>query len=106
MLWVIDGLVYGFFTAIYTLFNQHYKLNGYVLGIWRGFGISLAFMPFLYFFPVPESAYYWFLLIFQGLLIGVYDSHLFFRRRADVAFYGDNGSGNDFFMVVSDAGAV
>ena len=78
MLWVIDGLVYGFFTAIYTLFNQHYKLNGYVLGIWRGFGISLAFMPFLYFFPVPESAYYWFLLIFQGLLIGVYDSHLFF----------------------------
>lgn len=78
MLWVIDGLVYGFFTAIYTLFNQHYKLNGYVLGIWRGFGISLAFMPFLYFFPVPESAYYWFLLIFQGLLIGIYDSHLFF----------------------------
>lgn len=78
MLWVIDSLVYGFFTAIYTLFNQHYKLNGYVLGIWRGFGISLAFMPFLYFFPVPESAYYWFLLIFQGLLIGVYDSHLFF----------------------------
>lgn len=78
MLWVIDSLVYGFFTAIYTLFNQHYKLNGYVLGIWRGFGISLAFMPFLYFFPVPESAYYWFLLIFQGLLIGIYDSHLFF----------------------------
>ena len=78
MLWVIDSLVYGFFTAIYTLFNQHYKLNGYVLGIWRGFGISLVFMPFLYFFPVPESAYYWFLLIFQGLLIGVYDSHLFF----------------------------
>ena len=96
MLWVIDSLVYGFFTAIYTLFNQHYKLNGYVLGIWRGFGISLVFMPFLYFFPVPESAYYWFLLIFQGLLIGVYD----------VAFYGDNGSGNDFFMVVSDAGTV
>lgn len=49
MLWVIDGLVYGFFTAIYTLFNQHYKLNGYVLGIWRGFGISLAFMPFCIF---------------------------------------------------------
>lgn len=78
MLWVIDGLVYGFFTAIYTLFNQHYKLNGYVLGIWRGFGVSLIFMPFLYFFPAPKSACYWFLLIFQGLLNGVYDSHLFF----------------------------
>lgn len=78
MIWVIDGLVYGFFTAIYTLFNQHYKLNGYLLGIWRGFGISLAFLPFLYFFPLPTSAYYWFLLVFQGLLIGIYDSHLFF----------------------------
>lgn len=78
MIWVIDGLVYGFFTAIYTLFNQHFKLNGYLLGIWRGFGISFAFMPFLYFFPVPTSAYYWFLLVFQGVLIGIYDSHLFF----------------------------
>lgn len=78
MLWIIDGLVYGFFTAIYTLFNQHYKLNGYLLGIWRGFGIAFAFLPFLYFFPVPTSAYYWFLLVFQGLLIGIYDSHLFF----------------------------
>lgn len=78
MLWVIDSLVYGFFTAIYTLFNQHYKLNGYLLGIWRGFGVSFFFMPFLYFFPVPSNLYYWFLLVFQGLLIGVYDSHLFF----------------------------
>ena len=78
MLWVIDGLVYGFFTAVYTLFNQHYRLNGYVLGIWRGFGISLFFLPFLLFFPIPSEVDYWFLLIFQGLLIGIYDSHLFF----------------------------
>ena len=78
MLWVIDGLVYGFFTAIYTIFNQYYKLNGYLLGIWRGFGISFVFMPFLFFFPFPTSGYYWFLLVFQGLLIGIYDSHLFF----------------------------
>lgn len=78
MLWIINGLIYGFFTAVYTLFNQHYKVNGYVLGIWRGFGISLLFAPFLMFFPVPTSAYYWGLLIFQGWLIGIYDSHLFF----------------------------
>ena len=78
MLWIVNGLIYGFFTAVYTLFNQHYKVDGYILGIWRGFGISVLFMPFLVFFPVPTSAYYWGLLIFQGWLIGIYDSHLFF----------------------------
>lgn len=78
MLWVINSLIYGFFTAVYTLFNQHYKINGYILGIWRGFGIALLFIPATFFFTVPTSFYYWSLLIFQGLLIGIYDSHIFF----------------------------
>lgn len=77
MIWVVNGLIYGFFTALYTLINQHYKLNGYLLGIWRGFGISICFAPFLVFFPVPQSAFYWLLLISQGWMIGFYDSHLF-----------------------------
>ncbi len=42
MLWIIDGLIYGFFTAIYTIFNQHYKLNAYLLGMWRGWGIAFS----------------------------------------------------------------
>ena len=78
MLWIINGLIYGFFTALYTLVNQKHKFNGYILGIWRGFGISLIFLPFLFLIPVQTSAYAWFLLIFQGWLIGIYDSHLFF----------------------------
>ena len=78
MLWVINGLIYGFFTAIYMLFNQHYKLDGYVLGIWRGFGIFALFVPFLFFFSVPRDPFYWLLLIIQGLCIGIYDSHIFF----------------------------
>lgn len=78
MLWIINGLVYSFFSALYTLVNQHKKFNGYVLGIWRGFGIALVFLPFLFFIPLQTSAYNWALLIFQGWLIGIYDSHLFF----------------------------
>ena len=78
MLWVVNGLIYGFFTAIYMLFNQHYKLDGYVLGIWRGFGICILFLPFLLFFPVPHDFRYWELLIIQGWCIGIYDSHIFF----------------------------
>lgn len=78
MLWVINGLIYGFFTAVYMLFNQHYKINGYVLGIWRGFGICTLFLPLLPFYPVPHDWHYWLLLAVQGLCIGVYDSHIFF----------------------------
>ena len=43
MLWIINGLIYGFFTALYTLVNQKYKMNGYLLGIWRGCGIAVIF---------------------------------------------------------------
>lgn len=78
MLWIINGLVYGFFTALYTLVNQRHKINGYVLGIWRGFGIAIIFLPFLFFLPIQDIAYNWLLLIFQGWMIGVYDSHIFF----------------------------
>ena len=78
MLWVANGLIYGFFTAIYLLFNQHFKINGYILGIWRGFGICLFFLPCLLFYPLPRDGYYWLLLIAQGLCIGIYDSHIFF----------------------------
>ena len=78
MLWVVNGLIYGFFTAIYLLFNQHFKINGYILGIWRGFGIFIIFSPCLLFYPIPHDFKYWLLLITQGLCIGIYDSHIFF----------------------------
>ena len=78
MLWIINGLIYGFFTALYTLVNQQHKFNGYVLGVWRGFGIAFVFMPFLFLVPVQTDWRNWVLLILQGILIGIYDSHLFF----------------------------
>ena len=78
MLWIINGLIYGFFMALYTLVNQRHKFNGYVLGVWRGFGIALLFFGFLFFVPLQKSWYNWALLIVQGVLIGIYDSHLFF----------------------------
>ena len=78
MLWIINGLVYGFFMALYTLVNQRHKFNGYVLGVWRGFGIALLFVPFLLLVPLQTDLENWYLLILQGLLIGIYDSHIFF----------------------------
>ena len=78
MLWVINGLIYGFFMALYTLVNQKHKFNGYVLGVWRGFGIAFVFVPFLFFVPLQTDWRNWALLVLQGVLIGVYDSHVFF----------------------------
>lgn len=75
---MINGLVYGFFTAVYLLFNQHYRLDGYVLGVWRGFGICLLFAPFLFFTGFPHGVKYQLLLAAQGLCIGIYDSRVFF----------------------------
>ena len=78
MLWIINGLIYGFFMALYTLVNQRHKFNGYVLGVWRGFGIAFIFAPTLLFIPLQTDWRNWALLIVQGILIGVYDSHIFF----------------------------
>lgn len=78
MLWIINGLIYGFFMALYTLVNQRHKFNGYVLGVWRGFGIALVFVPFLLFVPLQTNLRNWELLLIQGILIGIYDSHVFF----------------------------
>ncbi len=78
MLWIINGLIYGFFTALYTMVNQHHRFSGYVLGVWRGFGIAIIFLPFLFLVPLQTDWRNWALLITQGILIGIYDSHLFF----------------------------
>ena len=78
MLWIINGLIYGFFMALYTIVNQKHHFNGYVLGVWRGFGISLLFLPLLPYIQPPDSLYNWEILIAQGILIGIYDSHIFF----------------------------
>lgn len=89
MLWIINGLIYGFFTALYTLVNQNKHFNGYVLGIWRGFGIALLFAPWLVAIPLLKDWRSWSLLIAQGIFIGIYDSHIFF---ASARFGANNTS--------------
>ena len=96
MLWIINGLVYGFFSALYAMVNQKHRFNGYVLGIWRGFGIAVIFFPFLFFLPLQTDIRNWILLISQGLLIGIYDSHLFFAS----ARYGAGAASRSMSITV------
>ena len=78
MTWVIAGLFYGLFMSFYTYINQNNKVNGYVLGIWRGLGVAFVCFPLILITPFEWDLPFFLLLIIQGLLVGFYDSRLFF----------------------------
>lgn len=78
MTWVIAGLFYGLFMSFYTYINQNNKVNGYVLGIWRGLGVAFVCFPLILITPFEWDLSFFLLLIIQGLLVGFYDSRLFF----------------------------
>ena len=78
MLWVITGLFYGLFMSFYTYINQNNKINGYILGLWRGFGVAFVCFPLVLITPFEVDFLFFLLLFVQGLLTGFYDSRLFF----------------------------
>lgn len=82
------SLLYALTNAFYISYNDKHHYNGYILGIWRGFGVSLCTLPFLFLIPVNISLPYFIILAVQGILIGIYDSRLFFAS----ARYGSNAS--------------
>ena len=94
-MWIALSLIYAFSNAFYQNYNDKRRYNGYVLGIWRGFGVSLCAAPLLYFTPLKISGAYLYILTIQGILIGFYDSRVFF---ASAKYGGHSGSG---FMATS-----
>ena len=68
--------------------NQNNKINGYVLGIWRGFGVAFACTPLILITPFEADLTFFFLLIVQGIMTGFYDSRIFFSS----ARYGAAGT--------------
>ena len=77
MLWVFSGVFYGFFMSLYTFINQKYKINGYILGMWRGFGVTIISLPVFFLIPFELNGAFYGLLALQGILTGLYDSSLF-----------------------------
>ncbi len=78
MLWVISGLFYGLFMSFYTYINQNNKVNGYVLGLWRGFGVAFVCFPLVLITPFEWDFSFFLMLLVQGVMIGYYDSRIFF----------------------------
>ncbi len=88
MNWIILSLIYALTNAVYTSFNSKYNYNGYILGMWRGFGISLLVSPLLLTVPLNIPIDYFLILVMQGIMIGIYDGHLFFASGR----YGSHAS--------------
>lgn len=78
MIWVISGLFYGLFMSLYTYINQNNKINGYILGIWRGFGVAFVCFPLILITPIEWDFGFFIMLIVQGIMTGFYDSSIFF----------------------------
>lgn len=89
-MWILLSFIYAFTNAFYTTYNDTRHYNGYILGIWRGFGVSLLSAPLLLTFPIHMPPAYFTILAIQGLLIGIYDSHIFF---ASAKFSSHSSSG-------------
>lgn len=89
--WIVLSLIYALTNALYTTYNDKRHFNGYVLGIWRGFGISAITAPLLTTVPFDIiTPVYLLVLILQGIMIGIYDSRIFF---ASAKFGGRSSSG-------------
>lgn len=87
-MWIILSIIYAITNAFYTNYNDKRRYNGYILGMWRGYGVSLCIMPLILTIPWDIPLSYLIILIIQGLLIGIYDSHIFFASGK----YGSHAS--------------
>ncbi len=93
--WIFFSFIYALFNAIYVNYNEKYHFNGYALGIVRGLGISFLLFPLIFTTNMDLSFNMFLVLVLQGILIGFYDSHIFF---ASSLFGGHTTSG---FMSLS-----
>ena len=78
MEWIFYSFIYAIFNAIYMQYNEKHHYNAYILGIIRGFGISFIIFPLFFSLKHNISFPYFLILILQGIMIGIYDSHIFF----------------------------
>lgn len=89
-MWIVMSFIYAMTNAFYINYNDKRHYNGYILGMLRGYGVSLSISPLLMTVSLHIPLSYLLILIIQGFLIGVYDSRIFF---ASAKYGGHTGSG-------------
>lgn len=76
-LWWLVAIFASFIFAMYLFANQVFKLKGSLVMIYRGIGAALVLLPFVPFVSGVENQNFYYLCIFQGVLIAYLDNRLF-----------------------------
>jgi len=76
-LWWLTSVFASIVFAMYIFANQIFKLKGSHIMVYRGVGTTLVLLPFCFFIPPVSSAVFYFISVFQGLLIAYLDNRLF-----------------------------
>ena len=84
MQWVVAALLFAVFQSFTMLINQHYRVNGHLISGMRGLGVALAFLPAVFFVPVPCDGWFWALVVAQGCMSSFFNARLY----ASSAIYG------------------
>lgn len=80
------GLFTSVMIACFLLVNQHFKLRPSTLMLWRGFGVSAAFLPLILMNEHPTNPWFYVTAIVLGALVSLYD-------RATIHSAGTFGAG-------------
>ncbi len=75
--WIMGGILYSLFNSIVIFINQHFKMNPYLLGAWRGIGSALIALPLIPVVQEPPGILFFALAVLQGFMVGFYDFKLF-----------------------------
>lgn len=80
-LWWLAAICGSILTSIIIYLNQIFKMPSSLLMIYRGGLTALLMLPFCVFFTLPNSPWFWSLIIVQGLLIAYGDKKNFLCSR-------------------------
>lgn len=75
--WVVFAFIHVVFVSGYNLFNQHTKLDPFLLMLWRGAGPVLLFMPVLPYMSAPQNTTFYIYTALIGLMISYLDRGIF-----------------------------
>lgn len=76
-LWWLVSVFASFVFGMYIFANQVFKLKGSLVMIYRGIGTALVMLPFAFLVPALDTPVFYYLCIFQGLVIAYFDNRMF-----------------------------
>jgi hypothetical protein len=75
--WWIAALFFSIGVAGYISVNQQFKLPAHILAVWRGFGVGVLMLPFVFSVAPPQTWKFYILAVLCGFCAGYYDNRAF-----------------------------